>query len=192
MKYLIINCHPYEKSFNYTLCQSIKDKLSKKHQVQLIDLVADGFNPTMTANDLNLWRSGKTADKLVEKYMQEITNADVLVFTFPVWWGSMPAILKGFCDKVLLPNFAYKYDEDHNMIPNLTGKKAVVVTTMEMTVEMLNEMFNDPIKNAFVNITLQTCGIETLKHFQIDKITTAGGDYATEKFNEVLSYFDTL
>ena len=103
MKYLIINSHPYEKSFNYTLCEAIKEKLAKNHEVKLINLVADGFNPVMEAKDLYLWRSGKTNDKLVEKYLQAIKEADVLVFSIPVWWGNMPAILKGFCDKVLLP-----------------------------------------------------------------------------------------
>lgn len=192
MRYLIINSHPYDKSFNYSLCLAIKEKLEGKHEVAFIDLVADGFNPTMTASDLNLWRTGQTDDELVKKYMAEIEKADALVFSFPLWWGNMPAILKGFCDKVLLPNFAYKYDENHNMIPNLTDKKAVVILTMELTKDLFNNMFNDPVKNAFINVTLKTCGIETDKYFQIEQISTSGEHYTTDKFHEVLEYFEGL
>ncbi len=192
MKYLIINSHPYSKSFNYTLSREILSKLSQKHQATLIDLVEDGFNPVLSANDLNLWRFGKTDDKLTTKYIELVQNCDVLVFTFPVWWINIPAILKGFVDKVFLPNVAYHYDENHNMVPDFTGKKAIVINTMEVPRDVMNGYYNNPISNAFIKGTLNTCGIELLKHFELDTISSGGREQSTIKFNNVLSYFESL
>lgn len=190
MKYLIINCHPYQKSFNYTLATAIVEKLNKNNSIQFIDLIADNFNPVMSAQDLNLWRTGNTDDQLVKKYMNAIQQADEVIFTFPVWWGAMPAILKGFCDKVLLPNFAYKYDENHNLLPNLTGKKAIVISTMEISNQHFNDTFKNPIQHSFLELTLNTCGFKVEKHFQIDSITSGGKEYTTKMFNKVLDYFN--
>ena len=76
------------------------------------------------------------------------------------------------------------------MIANFKGKKAVVALTMETPTDIYNTIYNDPVENAFINVTLKTCGIDTVKYFQIDKLSSSGREYATKKFNEVLDYFN--
>jgi putative NADPH-quinone reductase len=97
----------------------------------------------------------------------------------------MPAVLKGFCDKVLLPGWAYTSDENGKMVGLLTGKKAIVITTMQMPTEMYTSQFMDPINGGFIVGTLQFCGIETIKYIQIDNISTGGTEYAESKMNEI-------
>ena len=97
----IIFSHPWEGSFNRAILDVVIDTLrQQKRQYQLIDLVADGFNPTMTANDLAGYNRGETADPLVAKYGEMLQGTDRLIVIFPIWWGMMPAIFKGFLDKV--------------------------------------------------------------------------------------------
>ncbi|MDP4121001.1 MAG: NAD(P)H-dependent oxidoreductase [Bacillota bacterium] len=191
MNYLIIGCHPYEGSFNAAAGKAIWEKINKSgERAEFIDLVSDGFNPVMTAKDLKLWRQGKFDDGLVGKYQTAIEKSDILVFVFPIWWGTMPAVLKGFCDKVLLPGFAYKYDNDGNIIGLLSSKKAYVITTMQTPVSYYNDYFKSPVTGGFIRDTLETCDIELIRHFEIDNIVSGGRDYAEEKMKQVLELFD--
>lgn len=190
MKFLIIDSHPYEKSFNRQLTQKINEVLNEKHEVEVIDLVEDNFNPTMTAEDLKVFSRGEAADKLVLEYQEKIKNADVLVFAFPIWWGIMPAILKGFFDKVFLRGFAYNYGE-HGLI-GILNKKAIVITTMETPKEVYDNILNNPVQNQFINGTLAECAITTEKYFKIDKINSGTSEYKVDAFNEVVEYFKNI
>lgn len=188
MKYLIINSHPYSGSFNISAAKALYSAIEEKgHTAKEINLIDDGFDPVMRAADLKVWSKGQPADELVKKYIADIDSADVLVFPFPIWWGSMPAVLKGFCDKVLLPGWAYKYNEKGEMIGLLSDKKAVVITTMETPTEVFENYFNNPVNGAFIKDTLQACGIEVVDYMQIDKISSSGREYTEEKLEEIKS-----
>lgn len=186
MNYLLITCHPYDGSFNASVATALKQTICEKgHNVSEIDLIEDGFNPVMTSPDLRAWGKGQSVDPLVPKYQSEIEKADVLVFPFPIWWGAMPAVLKGFCDKVLLPGWAYKYGEHGELVGLQTSKKAIVITTMETPCEVFEEFFNNPVEGAFIKDTLQTCGMEVLNYMQIDKIVSGGQEYTETKIAEI-------
>lgn len=186
MNYLIVNSHPYGGSFNAAVINAIKETAeAKDHTVSLIDLIEDGFNPAMTSEDLKNWGQGQSSDPFVKKYQNKIEQADLLVFPFPIWWGNMPAALKGFCDKVLLPGWAYKYGEHGEMIGLLTSKKAIVITTMETPIEIFETHFQNPINGAFIKDTLQTCGFEITHYEQIDKIVSGGREYTEKKLEEI-------
>ena len=185
MNYLIIKSHPYSGSFNAGVAETIHQTISKKgHNVMEIDLLADGFNPVMTAEDLKAWKQGQTIDPLIKKYQTQIENADILVFPFPVWWGGPPAILKGFCDKILLYGWAFKLNEDGKLVGLLSSKKAIVIVTSEVPIEIIEERYRNPAHGAFVKNTLQDCGIEVIKHIHIDKINS-DRDYAESKMAEI-------
>jgi len=182
MQFLIIESHPYKKSFITSTAAMIRNVLSDKgHTVVNINLIDDMFNPVMSADELKLWGEGKSKDRLVEKYQAMITKADMLVIPFPVWWGNMPALLKGFWDKVFLPGWAFS--------PScLTGKKAVVITTMTSSLVTFNKHLQNPIHGAFIKNTLEMCGIEVYKHFEIEKIDS-GHEFAEEKMREIERFF---
>ncbi|KAF0092555.1 MAG: NADPH-quinone reductase [Fusobacteria bacterium] len=191
MKFLIIDSHPYSESFNRQLTRKIEEVVKEKHEVEMLNLVDDGFNPVMDTASLKLFSTGKSADLKVEEYQKKINEADCLVFAFPIWWSTMPAILKGFLDKVFLYGYAYISGEN-GALEGLFSKQAVVITTMETPNSVYNEMLNNPVKNHFINATLATCGIQTLKHFQIDKINSGTDDYRKDSFNQIVEYFKKL
>ena len=101
MKVMIIYAHPYDKSYNHAILQSTLEGLKEgNHEIDLLDLNKDGFNPVMTSEDLYAASIKKPVDPKVIEYQSCIEAADHLVFIFPIWYESVPAILKGFLDKV--------------------------------------------------------------------------------------------
>ena len=128
--------------------------------------------------------------KTINEYQNKIKEADVLVFAFPIWWGVMPAILKGFIDKVFLKDFAYIHTEKG--LKGILNKKAIVITTMETSKYVYNNILGSQIQNQFINGTLGMCAIQTEKYFQIDKINSETDEYRKNEFNNIIDYFKNI
>lgn len=191
MKFLLIYSHPYNESYNHAIYKTIETALSHTgHVLDVIDLVADGFNPTMTPDDLRLYREGTFHDPLVGKYQQMIKDADILVFTFPIWWGVMPAVLKGFIDKVFLKKFAFDYINGKQV--GLITKKAVVISTVDSSKEEYETVWGNPIEHQFIKGTLGYCGADVIQHFKIYKVRGGGLEYREEWLERISNYFENL
>lgn len=139
MKTVIIFDHPYtasayqniphHRSFLAALSNKLILQLKEQGQtVDLIDLHADNFNPVMTAEELSKWRQGKSVNEQAADYQKRLLEADQIVFMFPVWWEVMPAMTKGFLDKVYSKGQMYKAN---NMKTTLVKKPKIrIITTM--------------------------------------------------------------
>lgn len=171
MKTCIVFAHPWHGSFNKAVLDVVKDSLKvRKKDYEVIDLNKDGFNPVMQENDLALFSKGKTSDKLVEKYQNLLKESDQIVFIFPIWWFGMPAILKGFIDKVMLKSYAYEYGK-LGLIGKLTNiKSTTIITTSEMPTFLLRFGFGSPISRTF-KATLKSVGMKNIKWMNKDFIT---------------------
>lgn len=181
MHFLIIESHPYKESFITSVATMARKVLMDRgYVVENINLIDDLFNPVMSEEELKLWSKGMGKDKLIEKYQTLIKKTDMLVIPFPIWWGNMPAILKGFFDKAFLPGWAF---------PNsLIGKQAIVITTMTSSLAYFDNDLQNPIRGAFIKNTLEMCGIKVYKHFEIDKISS-GCEYSKKKMKEIEYFF---
>ena len=127
----VIFSHPWDGSFNKAILDQVVKKLDEtKEKYTVIDLNKDAFNPVMTEKDLELYSQGKSADPLVLKYQEILKNTDELILIFPIWWMSLPAILKGFLDKVMLRGFAYESGK-YGIKGLLPIKSAKMITTAE-------------------------------------------------------------
>ena len=127
----VIFSHPWNKSFNKVILDQVVKKLDEtKEKYTVIDLNKDAFNSVMTEKDLELYSQGKSADPLVLKYQEILKNTDELILIFPIWWMSLPAILKGFLDKVMLRGFAYESGK-YGIKGLLPIKSAKMITTAE-------------------------------------------------------------
>ena len=118
---LIVTAHPVENSLSQSLAQRIAGKLQEQGtQVEIADLHAEGFSPTMIRPDLDLYHGDARAlpDEVLRE-QQRVERADMLVFVFPIYWWSVPALLKGWFDRVLTVNWAYKVAEDGRIVGNL-------------------------------------------------------------------------
>lgn len=182
----IIFSHPWHGSFNHAILEAVKNKLeSQKREYQVIDLVADGFNPLMTTDDLKGYSRGESPDPLVNKYISMLEKTDELFLIFPIWWGMMPANLKGFFDKVMLVGSAYSYTAEGAMVPGFQIGRTLIITTSQSP----SIMFGQFIEGYFIPVLLNTVGITGTQWENCDQ--TAHGpkehrDKFIERLNEIV------
>jgi putative NADPH-quinone reductase len=159
MKTLIVYAHPYEGSFNHFVLGRVKDLLaSAGKETDLIDLNKDGFDPVMHGEDLRLFSKGDYHDRLAADYSARLLSSDELVLIFPVWWYGVPAIMKGFFDKVFLKGRVYD-EVDHKLTGLLKIKRATILTTGSLDKAALSSL-GDPIGNVLARGTLGLVGIK--------------------------------
>jgi NAD(P)H dehydrogenase (quinone) len=187
LKTLIIYTHPWEGSFNhFILDETVKHlKNNTNDEIDIIDLHKDNFVPNYTTADLKLFSQGKYADPLAKNYNQRLQEADRLVFIFPIWWFGLPAMLKGFLDKVLLKGQAY--DEiDHQLKGLLQAKEAIILTTGNASKEVLQSI-GDPIGTTLSKGILNLVGINNIHWIHGKTIHLA--DSRKEYISEIEQYF---
>lgn len=106
---LIVYCHPYEMSLSAAVLTAVEAGLDRVgRSFEVCDLYADGFDPVLRAPDLALYGEGGTNDELVRRYQGQLSRARHLVLVAPVWWNDIPAMLKGWIDKVMLVGFSWE------------------------------------------------------------------------------------
>lgn len=172
MKVMVIYAHPYSGSYNNAILKKTISGLEKSgHEIDLLDLNKDGFNPIMTEQDLYAASQQSPIDPKVLEYQERLMNANHVVFIFPIWYASMPAILKGFMDKVLSSGWAYEYVRGNPIaVGKLTHLTATVITTMGAPEFAYNLIYNNPLKGEFIKGTLGFVGIKKVKWIKIDSV----------------------
>lgn len=159
-KTLIVYAHPYKKSFNHAILERTTKILKNRgDSVDLIDLHQDGFEPVYTTQELALFSKGETLDSLVSKYQKKLKKADNIIFIFPIWWSSCPAVIKGFFDKVMKQKFAYTVDSMgvRGLLTNI--KSATVITTSTSPTWYLKYKCGNFVKSVFIKAMLKQVGI---------------------------------
>jgi len=123
---LIIVAHPKEDSFSFAMANTYRQNVENKgNNVEMLDLYRDAQQqPFFTYDDANTL----TTNTSMKYYQDKITWADEIVFVFPYWWGSFPAILKNFFDWNLSKDFAFHY-VNSRPVGLLMGKSVKVFTT---------------------------------------------------------------
>ncbi len=163
LNYLLIYAHYNPASFNRALLDILNTTLSAAHHVELRDLYALGFNPVLSAGDVEALEKGAPPPDIATE-QNLIRRADVLVFVYPIWWSSMPAILKGYIDRVFSFGFAYTVDENGPQ-GLLEGKKVYLVNTTGADEETNSEC---GVFQSMHNLTdigiFRFCGMEITGH----------------------------
>lgn len=128
-KVLVINGHPDKESFCYALAERYKKGADAAGaECKLVHLIDLKFNPILTFG----YRKISELEPDLLNMQQEITAADHLVFVYPNWWSTLPALLKGFIDRVFVPTFAFKYRPNSPFWDKLLkGKTARLIVTMD-------------------------------------------------------------
>lgn len=188
MKTLIIFNHPYDGSFCNAIMKSAISGLEKgQHPHHLIHLDKDGFDPVMRGKDLLAFvQAGKfgfdalaTVDPLVLEYKKKLEWAEHLVMIFPVWWMNMPAMTKGFVDKVIFPGIAYNM-ENGRLVSRLSSlKKVTIISTMNTPAEIYRDNFGNALESSLIKGTFNQIGIHDVKWISINMVKQS--DVATRK-----------
>ena len=188
----IIYTHPYAGSFNHEILNRLSNYFSMQdEEFEVINPYADHFEPVLSEADLKTYHTGKTDDELVKRYQRKIAASDELIFIFPIWWHNMPAMLKGFFDKVMLSGFAY--NEDNGWQGLLTYiNKTTVITTSTITKNYLQDEAGDPIQKIFINRTLADIGInpKQVNWIHFGEVNTTTDENRAEFLDDLPKYYE--
>lgn len=130
MKNIILYCNPNPQSFCHAILETVLEGLKEKGQeAEVRDLYALNFSPVKTAADLTDIKSGRVSGD-IRAEQELLLKADRVIVIYPVWWAGLPAMLKGYIDRVFSYGFAYSYDFKDLSTFKLAGKEVCLFTTM--------------------------------------------------------------
>jgi len=171
MNHLILFAHPNPESFGGTLCEKLRAfSESKGNKVVVRNLYAISFDPVLSAKDLSSLAQAKVPADIAQEHAY-IKEADHITLLYPVWWGGMPAILKGYIDRVFSNGFAYEA-KGEEVIALLTGKKSSVICTTGATDEEYEQSgIHAAMQLISSEVVFRFCGITQVKQIFFGNIT---------------------
>jgi len=176
-KILVILGHPSKDSLNKKIADTYLEETKKSgFNVKKLYLYDKKFDPVLHEG----YKKEQKLESDLKQAQKDIKWADHLVFIYPIWWGTMPALLKGFIDRTLLPGFAFQYKEN-SLIPEkfLKGKSARIITTSGMPGFLF--WFINSNKKMIKRFVLNFTGIKPVRN------TNFGGvdEISDEKFSKI-------
>jgi NAD(P)H dehydrogenase (quinone) len=185
-KILIINGHPNPKSFNFAIAQSyFKGAVESGAEVNTITVGELQFNPNLKSGYQE--RTELEPDLIAS--WKKIQDADHLVWIHPVWWGGLPAITKGFIDRLFLPGMAFQYRENSVWWDKLLkGKTAHIITTLDQPGWYYRLFYARPSVNQLKKCTLQFCGVSPVKVTYIGIVKTADASQREKWLNKIHTF----
>ena len=128
MNHLVVFAHPNPESFGKAIEESIvKASVTKGFSTKVKDLYSEKFNPVLGISDLEALGRGEIPSD-IKKEQELVDWADIISFVYPVWWAGLPAILKGYIDRVFSYGFAYE-SKNGAMAGLLKGKRVRLFST---------------------------------------------------------------
>lgn len=166
MNHLIIYTHPRKNSFNHAILDAVTESCRQQgDEVIVRDLYGIGFQPALGSSEM----LGGVGEDVVREQAY-VSWADHVVFIYPLWWTGLPAMLKGYIERVFSYGFAYKYN---NGVQTglMTGKKATLIHTQNKSRE---EYEANGVENA-LRLTIDEgilayCGFDVTCHYVFDSI----------------------
>lgn len=174
MNISIILAHPNPGSFNHAIAATAAETLHRDgHTATVHDLCAEKFDPMLPASELN---RDTVLDPVIQRHCDEIVAADGIIIVHPNWWGTPPAILKGWIDRVLRPGVAYRFvvGDNGEGVPQglLHAKSAIVFNTANTPAERELAAFGDPLELIWKKCVFDLCGVKNV-HRRIFAVVVA-------------------
>jgi NAD(P)H dehydrogenase (quinone) len=129
---LVVHAHPVAGSYSHAVLAAVVrglERSGRPHDV--IDLYAEGFDARMSAAERAAYHGDEPViSDDVARHAALVRDAEALVFVYPTWWHGLPAVLKGWLDRVLVPGVAFRLDpETHRVRRGLTSVRRIVGVT---------------------------------------------------------------
>jgi NAD(P)H dehydrogenase (quinone) len=155
---LVLYAHPCPESFNAAVHQTVVETLTARGwEVDDCDLNAEGFPPVLTEAERRGYHDIPGNIAPVQDYVERLRAAEALVMVFPVWNFGYPAILKGFLDRVFLPDVSFKL-EGGDVKPGLTNIKRLAACTTYGGKRTRALMNGDPPRKTVTRALRYACG----------------------------------
>jgi NAD(P)H dehydrogenase (quinone) len=158
---VLVVAHPRRDSFCHALAARARSGLrAAGHRVDTIDLYAEGFRAAMTPQERSAYHGDRPIlDPSVRRYADLVRGADALAFVYPTWWSGLPAVLKGFLERVLVPGVAFALDERTGRVrPALGQVRHIVGVSTYGSPGWLVRLANDNGRRTLTRALRLSCG----------------------------------
>jgi NAD(P)H dehydrogenase (quinone) len=176
MQVLVIYCHPVAESFAASAHQTVLEALrAGGHKVTDVDLYAENFDPVMSRQDRLDYLNTERNVRPVRKYDEQLAATDAIVLVYPAWWYGMPAMLKGYFDRVWLPGVAFDVTPDGRVVTERLQRihRIIVVTTYGGPWWMVRLVIGDParkvISRAVRALCARGCRVDWYVQYNMDR-----------------------
>ncbi|MBP1841763.1 putative NADPH-quinone reductase [Rhizobium petrolearium] len=149
MRVLLVLAHPLSESFAASVARTVRETLEANgHTVDLLDLYAENFDPRLTERERRGYFDVPYDISDVAGLVARLKVAETLILVFPQWWFNLPAILKGFFDRVFAPGVAFHHDKaGGRIVPQLTNIRHFwVFTTTGSPWWVVKFYMGDPVR----------------------------------------------
>ncbi|URM36102.1 NAD(P)H-dependent oxidoreductase [Flavobacterium anhuiense] len=189
MRHLIIYAHPNGESLNGKFKDALQGYLLQKgNEVIVRDLYELQFDPVLSLQDMEGQRKGQVEDD-VRLEQEFISWAEHITFIHPIWWTGMPAVMKGYIDRVFSYGFAYRYDQGVQK-GLLKGKQAVIINTHGKSHDEYREIGMDRALRLTSDKGIYNyCGFEISKHFFFEKADRVDAETVESWITEILALY---
>ncbi len=182
MTVLVTIDHPWSGSFNYAILQAVLRGLEAAgHTADVLDLQAEQFNPVLSTAELEVYHGGKYLDPKIGEYQRRVEAAHHLVFIFPVWWETMPARLKGWFDRVFLPDWAFGEADARPLLTHI--RTGTAITTMGAP-----KAVHTSVEAALLKGTLEMVGVQRTRWLNICEVGVVSAEARQVFLQQVEEY----
>mgnify|MGYP000704398675 CR=1 FL=1 len=195
MRTLVVYSHPCPESYNAALKTAAVETLENAgHEVRVIDLYAEGFNPAMDADERRGYHEPDKNVEPVAEHVEAIMWCEMLVFVYPTWWFGLPAMLKGWLDRVWVPHVTFEMpSETSGMKPKMQHiRKIAIVTTCGAT-WLISKFMGEPGRKTILRgmkaLCAPSCKSLYLAHYKMDTSTDQSRSRYLAKVRQHLGKF---
>jgi NAD(P)H dehydrogenase (quinone) len=164
MSVLLVVAHPCADSYTHACAAAATRGLTRAgHTVHTIDLYADGFGASMSRDERLAYESEQPIiDPIVAAHAARLMRADTLVFVYPTWWSGLPAVLKGWLERVMVPGVGFTFDDRTRKIgPGLGHVRRIVGVSTYGSPWSYVKLMNDNGRRTLTRALRMSCGWRT-------------------------------
>ena len=179
MRTLVVYCHPVPESFGAAVRDVVLETLRQKgDEIRLIDLYAEGFDPVLGADERRHYNEGAPDDPALREHFAHLGWAEAILFVYPTWWYGLPAMLKGWLDRVWVTDVVFRLPADGGTIESLMThiRKLGVITTCGAS-WWLSWLIGQPGRKTLLRgmwaLTGRGCKTLYMAHYNMDSSTDA-------------------
>jgi NAD(P)H dehydrogenase (quinone) len=189
----VVHCHPLTDSYGHALFEAVTVSLEGAgHNVIATDLYRENFEPALRQDERRAYYCKPYPVEAVSAYAADLRRADGIVFCFPQWWFSPPAMLKGYFDRVWAPGVAFEHDSAGGRIkPLLTNIRLFGAVTTYGSPRWLTLLAGDPGRKVLMRALKPMCGAAVrsfyLAHYDMDRSTPKSRQAFIERVRGTMS-----
>ncbi|MEC9343532.1 MAG: NAD(P)H-dependent oxidoreductase [Pseudomonadota bacterium] len=176
MRVLVVYSHPVPESYCAALRDTVVSTLKRGgHEVRLLDLYAEGFDPVMGCEERRVYNTLTADDHPMPERAGDLRWAEAMVFVYPTWWYGLPAMLKGWFDRVWTPNLTFTMPTGGPIRPIMTHVRKVAVVTTCGAPRWWSYLVGHPGKRTILRgvraLFARRCRTLFLAHYMMDHST---------------------